>query len=904
MTVEALTRELAETAGLIGGMLGADEAAAVASRLQAWRDADLAAFVADLDPDDPAAVRVALGPISAFADTVRGATDVLVRGMAFGEATLVNADLGGVAARLDAASAAVNESAVAPVRELALEIRARLEPVLAIDLGTPAASLDAFWDESTALVDELTGVIDAIDPAAIAAPVTALVGDALTPLRSVREIAEETTATVRSAFETVRQAVATLDLRPVTEAVNAALAPLVEALDALDALIGDAGDAIRDTALSVTGALTTLRTTLGGAAATVTAAYERVAGLVDALELEQLQQTLESELANVGAALERAQLRPYFDAAADAMETAANVVAAVPFELLPDDAKSELDEAIAPIKAIDFEGDVRDVLVAQLRAILDSLETDVLDEIDAAYQAVVAFLEEINPRAPLEQLELEAFDPMLERVRAVDPAAVLEPVTQVLDELRAAVEGIDLRGEILAPLDEAFDTVAGPLAELDPGALLAPLEERVTAAREAVAGALALETWSGRIDSAEAFTDGLLARIDFAALVELLDAAFDEVLPRPDAPTEGTSVLGTLISGLLEGTGLTARADSFATVRSWLGGDDPAAEIRGRLEGAATAVEGALDVVRSVDPEPLVAALQPVYRDLVAAIAAYPEESLLRLSVDPVLAGASPLERLGTAVDNRARYLAALENASALLRREAGSGRSELTAVAAGLREALRPLTAVPDRVRALFARFGLDVAGKSLGAIALETLEVLRPSRALAPLSLAVDAFKAKVAALLGAGVFGPARQVVGELEALLAAIDISFVRTELEAVHAEVVAEVEQFRPSTLLGELVTSAEETLAVVAAFDPLGAVTAVIEEMKAAIEDVVDNFRPTVLFGPILETYDEILAAASGLDVRNLLAPVLEALAEIELQLEEGLTETAAALTQLQGALP
>ena len=285
------------------------------------------------------------------------------------------------------------------------------------------------------------------------------------------------------------------------------------------------------------------------------------------------------------------------------------------------------------------------------------------------------------------------------------------------------------------------------------------------------------------------------------------------------------------------------------------------------------------------------------------AVAAYPEESLLRLSVDPVLAGASPLERLGTAVDNRARYLAALENASALLRREAGSGRSELTAVAAGLREALRPLTAVPDRVRALFARFGLDVAGKSLGAIALETLEACSPLAGAGAALAGGRRVQGESRGAPGRGLSSaPARQVVGELEALLAAIDISFVRTELEAVHAEVVAEVEQFRPSTLLGELVTSAEETLAVVAAFDPLGAVTAVIEEMKAAIEDVVDNFRPTDLFGPILETYDEILAAASGLDVRNLLAPVLEALAEIELQLEEGLTETAAALTQLQGA--
>ena len=339
MTVEALTRELAETTEVVGGMLGADAAVAAAKRLESWRGVDLTALVEGIDPDDDAAVRFVLGPIANFADSVREGAEALVRGMAFGEAALVHADLAHVTGRLDAASGALDESAVVPLRALAVDLRTRIEPLLAIDLGTPAASLEAFWDEATGFVDELAAAVDGIDPNTLAAPVTAIVGDALAVVQRVREVAEEITVTIRSALQTVSQAIAAIDLRPVTEAVSSVLAPLVEALETLEALIGDAGDAIRDTALGVTGALTSLRTTLGTAATTITAAYERVAGLVDALELEQLQQTLESELANVGAALEGAQLRPYFDAAADAMETAANVVAAVPFDLLPDDAR-------------------------------------------------------------------------------------------------------------------------------------------------------------------------------------------------------------------------------------------------------------------------------------------------------------------------------------------------------------------------------------------------------------------------------------------------------------------------------------------------------------------------------------------------------------------------------------
>ena len=326
--------------------------------------------------------------------------------------------------------------------------------------------------------------------------------------------------------------------------------------------------------------------------------------------------------------------------------------------------------------------------------------------------------------------------------------------------------------------------------------------------------------------------------------------------------------------------------------------------MRGRLSSAAEALEATLEAVRAVEPEALVAAVQPVHRALVAALAAHPEESLLRRSVDPLLARADPLALLGTTVDNHARYVAALEDGLAVVRRLETSHRSELTAVVGGLREALRPLTAIPDRVTAVFARFGVEVEGRSLGAIVAETLDTLTPARALAPLEPAVAALKAKVAALVDEGLVAPAQTAVADLQRVLDVLDIGFLRTELEALQREVGQEVEALRPSALLGELVTSAEQTLEAVADFDPLGAVRQVVDDMKEAIDTVVNDFRPTLLFAPILASYDDILAAAGGLDVRNLLEPILTALTEIELQLEQGLDDAATALERLQEALP
>jgi hypothetical protein len=296
--------------------------------------------------------------------------------------------------------------------------------------------------------------------------------------------------------------------------------------------------------------------------------------------------------------------------------------------------------------------------------------------------------------------------------------------------------------------------------------------------------------------------------------------------------------------------------------------------------------------------------VQLAYTAVSAAVQALPDGSLLRDRLEPVLAGASPLDLLGTAVDNRTRYLGSLTALATLLHGLAASARSELGAIAQGLRDALRPLTSIPDRIKALFARIGLDVANKSLRTLVRELFDQVAPSRLLAPLSPAIASLKAKLAALVHDGFVAPLGDALTTVKGALDALDISFIRTGLQALHDEIAADIHQLRPSVLLADVLNAFDETKATIAAFDPLAPVRTAIDAMKAAIADVADHYRPTVLFAPLLDLYDQIVKALGTLDVRKLLGPILKALDDIKTQLDNGLDGTAAALKGLQEALP
>ncbi|MDJ0768554.1 MAG: hypothetical protein QNJ12_07150 [Ilumatobacter sp.] len=902
MAVEAAVRDAADGAALVLSMMEPTELSALVGRLETWRLRDPADLLVGIDPDDPDLTAIVAPVIVDFARDVRLTAEALTRGLGFGQATLVGIDVPGVAARLDAAVALLSESGTAPIRALSEQIVEWCRPLLDAPLPDPADSLDAFWQLARDQVGALASGIDQLDPAVLAGGLVGGLEPVLGFVDTVRQAADEVVVAISSALATVRQLVEAVDLGPLIAEIQTVLEPIEAVIDTVTGLIGDAEATIQSASDAVVAAMDTVRTSMQTAADLVSGAFGRIQAALDALDLANLQATLEAGIAPIATALEKAQVRPFFDTAIDIVDTTADVVGAVPLGLLPDDAKADLAEAVEPIKQIDVQRDVADVLNARLAEILDQLDTTVLDEIEQAYAEVIAFLESVDPGAPIEQLEADVYEPFLETLRAIDPTAILQPLDDAIAPVRDAIGGFDLGSDLLDPIDAALDDVQEALAPYEPSTLLAPVVTEIDEVRTAITEFLHIEELHGWLDQAEATVDEWVGRLDPDQFTTLFTGAFDRIVADVAGPSRGVGVVPAAIAGLLRSAGIDARPETYDTVSAWIRGEPSV--LQPRLTGPAGRIGELAEVVRQVDLTDLVAGLAPIHRGLVQQIEALPENSLLRLSVEIEVTAASPTELLGPFADAAAHYADALDAAASELDRLAGSERLIVDAVAAALRDALRPLSTIGDWVRSLLGRFGLDPSGKTPREIAAELLATLSPDTVLEPLLDAIRSFVDRLAALASDGVLQPAREIVTDVEAALAAIDIGFVADELDAIYADLLGAIDAIRPSAVLGDLLTSIEALQAELAGFDPLAPVEAAVTAMTDAITEGSEALRPTVLFAPVTDIYDQIVDALGALDIRALLDPLLLALDAIAAQLGGGLNDLAVAIKRLQDALP
>lgn len=871
-------------------------------------DAMAAADVNDL----PQLQRIATA-VAEVAATLGRLRDEYSAAMGLGEATLVYLDIDALAAELDTGRTLIRTGDLAPLNALAVRAAAALQPVLRQDLlAGPTHQLDTLLGDLEARLAAVAGGISSLDVEALTRPLDEGLHLVTAPIDALTRVLDDVRVAYQGALRTVQDGVAALPLRDVANAIHALLAPIASVLDVVNQVVGDILAALQAAADVTTATLGEVEALIDGLKQELDAVFSVVRDFLKTINLDQALGAVAENIRALATALEQARMEPYFDTAAGAIDAAASVIDAVPFDLLPESMKADVDAAVAPIKNADAGALETELL--QLLQIDDEGHFTILQEMDAAIasldQAFQALLDEVRkhePRAALADVDA-TLHTLAARVQELSPALTLQPIKDALAQVQQAIGALDVAAP-LAPVQDAFDQVTGAIESFKPSTLLGGVEERITAVRGQVSSLLRLDDADALLDDAHAQATTLLDRYDADQLQRRLQASIDEFITLADG-TPGlrlTSGFGAIVSGLLGGMGLRTYPHSFDAVLDWMDGALPSDTLNARVAGAGTTITtlsasvAALSFqssagTRSARIERVRAAIAPLSIQLAPGT---PARATLAASAPRLDASAT----FGFLEGNRARFAASLAAAATKIQVIAQAGFTDADTRLANLVASIAPLDPARAWVRQLLQRIG--VPGLELGlAGALRAIFAAVPAERLVALVRPIfDALRGRIEALVN-GILDPLKGGVARVRAALDAIDLAPLLAALDAIHAEVLAQVQAFSPDALLGDVLAEVTALQATLAGADPLAPVIGILTAVRDTIARVLGKLSLESLLEIPLEVYDELLAELSRLDVAALIAPLRTQLDEIARQVHDGLDETVGAFERLQDALP
>lgn len=897
--VDTASREIDERAALAVDMLSADRITGLISSVSGGRGASLAGLLDGIDPNDPRLVEIVAGPIETHLADVRELLDLLVRGLAYAEATLVDADFEELAAGLTLASVALTVSASAPVDAFVATLRGYAQPL--VDLQVPALGVDAVWGASAALASQMEALIAEVEPTILRRVVDPVLDPVLAPLRLVRQALDELAAVLATVFDPVSQAIDAIDLSAITGAITSVVEPVQAVVDTVGTMIEDATTEVQGVVGTIDGLLQPVRDALTEAASTVTAPFQSVSAALDELDLDVLMARITETLTAVTDTLSSVPVRPVFDVASDVIGTTADALGLVPKALLPDDLKAALEAACAPVEALDLEP-IRAELHAQLTAIVEGLDTTVLDALEAGYAEVMAFIASIDPRPPLAELEDQAFAALVDGLDQLDPSVVLEPLTAALETVRGALDAIDLRA-MLEPVDEAIDTVVDALEEISPGQLLAPVTEMLDGVRGQIDATLQLSTWGERLDDVETLVTDLATRFDPAPFFAAMREGWSDVMASLRPQPGGTGLAAGLAGAVVGALPYRVNPGGIAEVVAWIRGTrDGAQVVQERLARGAAALVGARTSVERIDVRALTVELDAGHRALTAAVAAHPADSVLATRLGPMLAASSPTASMALVLGNVDRVITVVSSSAAIVAATTPPDRSEVSVAASGLAASFGPLAPVVSKVRELLATAGADPDEPNPVIALIDALETAGADAVLGPIEAIATSIFTRLVELVREGLFAPLREGIVELEGLLDLLDVAALTAGVDELHEQLVTKIEELRPQVALAAPLDLLDDIRTTLAAFDPFAPVQGAIDDLRALIVDFVGEFAPTVVLAPVLTVYDQLRSLVGSFDLAGLLDPVFALLQGIGSDIDAGMNEVIDALIRLQEA--
>lgn len=901
LAVEAASRRIEERATLAADLLSAERLTGLIARLQATGGTNLADLLVGIDPNDPGLVELVATPIQGYAGLATELRDSLVRGLAFAEATVADADFGSLVAALTAGGATLAVASPRAARDLVAAASPLVDQVRRIEV--PSGGEQVILGAVTDLRQQLESAVDGLDPAALTSFVDPAVAPVLDAVRAVRAVLDQISAVIGVVFAPIEQALGAVDLTAVGTAIGTVIQPVADAVETIEHAIGAAQSAIETAVGDVHNALTPVRTSLTDAAGTLMAPFTEVHGLIAALDLADLQQQIQQSLDSVTAAINAAPVQPVFDVSTGIINTAADALGLVPKALLPDDLKQELEAACAPVQSLDLEPP-RAELHAQLGALTDSINADALDAVAAGYAQVQSFVASIDPHPHVADLETTAFSQLTSALDAIDPTEILAPVLDTLNEARAAIAEIDLHA-ILKPVDDALDKVAAVITSVDPSTLLAPVTGVLDQARTAVRDAMHLDELTTLLGTVDGAVASALARVPVVPLLDALDGAWADLVAGLRGGTDGTpgGVTRGLLAGLLPGV----PTEGLPEVVAWIRGErNGSTVVRGRIQRTATILTTAQQAIGGLGVRELTTELDQTHRALAGALAALPADSLLVRTLSGAILSTDPGPDLGRVVLNADGVQAAFAAAAADVQSAAAPDRSEVQLAADGLASAFAPLSPLADKVRQVAAFVGVEeaeLAGPGGIRAAIASLASrLGPDVVLGILRSVATRLTDRIAALVHDGLVVPLTQVVGELTGLLNALSTEALLADLTAIRERLIALVEGLRPSTVLAAPLAAFDGIQHTLETFDPLAPVRTVVDGLRAEIDAFAHDFAPSTLLAPLLTLYDDLARLIGSFDVAGLLEPVLGALAEIGRVIDHGMDGVIDALEKLKAA--
>lgn len=874
---------------------------------------------------------------------------------------IANVDLGDVEARIPALTAQVR--AILPMLQAPnVDVSATLAALAGV-----RTALDALFVDLPQLIGGFAGKLNAIDTTALVAKLTAAldglsglaptvsfgVEGLLQPLRVMAQgIDALTSAQLTAAFDDlvarIRANVAESGIDEVEPMLDELFDVLVAQIERIE--LRRMRDEVID-ALHAVEARINRFTFVAPAALTeqlgkVQQAIAKIDTATIAARVQEIRQSLEAIVANF-------PIAAIAEKVGELLDPVANAVAAVVPALKKVDA--QLEELGAQLEAIDFESaaaDARALMAGIKEKVQEALGSgDIPPAAKSALGVAVQGLKQIDFRA-----EISA--PVMAKLDAIDPSALLAPLKPVVDEVRAKVAAVSpeaLLAQLEAPFDDLlarlepfkpsslatvvsqeFGRVTSVIDAADPRVLVQPLQAEFEKLVQKVRDAAKLDVLFDPLQDLYAELQKLVGLIDLGKLLESLTGKLG-LLPKKMADGAKAAVaakagaaqavaaaqpfrLGDIIrpfAFLVRDIRTAAGKASDEVIEAALAAvaapvallDAVADPQKGFLARLATAIDARMavfDVNGSGPARELAVAL----RELSTAAASLSLGGAAQVQIGGGVASvqldarltliAQPRTDLDTAVAKLFERLSPTELTTGLRRASAAIHDT----VPATLLD-LSPAVAVRDRLAAFFDAIDpaplvaeLDAIGEQINTRFLAFAQELTQG-----LFKAIDVIFSALDKVTPAGLIATIKSGMQRIRDELAVLDPAPIKAEAQFVVDSVVNVLGTFSPATLAAQVAVVFDALKAKVGTLDPaalIGDTTALDKPF-----DDLALLRPSSLLGGITGKLEEVQAALNALlDLKigdTLVAAVLRLRATIEAILDDVMAEFEDLLAFLEG---